>query len=176
MNDEVLGILVGHGKLAEGMLDAVREITGSSEGLLSLDNSGLTPQALEERLDALTGGQPSVVFVDLPSGSCAFAARRLQVRHPNVAIVCGVNLPLLLDFIFHRTLPLDEIIERLRKYVVRSRFPEAFYLKGKALAGLNQVEGARKILREARSIAKALGGTCGLSLMPSVSNFRVILL
>lgn len=117
MNDEVLGILVGHGKLADGMLDAVQEITGSSEGLISLDNSGLTPQALEERLDVLAGDQPSVIFVDLPSGSCAFAARRLKARHPNIAVVCGVNLPLLLDFIFHRTLRLDEIVERLRTHV-----------------------------------------------------------
>jgi mannose/fructose-specific phosphotransferase system component IIA len=117
MSDEVQGILVGHGKLAEGMLDAVQEITGLGEGLVTLDNEGLTPEALEESLDQLTGGRPSVIFVDLPSGSCAFAARRLRLRHADVAVVCGVNLPLLLDFIFHRTLPLDEIIARLRTHV-----------------------------------------------------------
>jgi mannose/fructose-specific phosphotransferase system component IIA len=117
MSDEVQGILVGHGKLAEGMLDAVQEITGLGEGLVTLDNEGLTPEALEERLGQLAGDQPSVVFVDLPSGSCAFAARRLRHHQANVAVVCGVNLPLLLDFIFHRTLPLDEIIARLRTHV-----------------------------------------------------------
>jgi mannose/fructose-specific phosphotransferase system component IIA len=117
MSDEVQGILVGHGRLAEGMLDAVQEITGLGEGLVTLDNAGLTPEALEERLDQLAGDKPSVVFVDLPSGSCAFAARRLKLRQANVAVVCGVNLPLLLDFIFHRTLPLDEIIARLRTHI-----------------------------------------------------------
>jgi mannose/fructose-specific phosphotransferase system component IIA len=114
---EIQGILVGHGKLAEGLLDAIEEITGSREGLLPLDNSGLTPEALEERLAELTGGAPSVVFVDLPSGSCAYAARRLRRRNSRLAIVCGVNLPLLLDFMFHREFPLEEIVERLRTHV-----------------------------------------------------------
>lgn len=116
-HQEVLGVLVGHGKLAEGLLDAVGEITGSREGLQSLDNTGLTPESLEQRIAKLAEGGPCVVFVDLPSGSCAFAARRLRARQEQVAVVCGVNLPLLLDFVFHRTLPLDEIIERLRSHV-----------------------------------------------------------
>lgn len=115
--EEVLGILVGHGKLAEGLLDAVREITGSREGLLSIDNQGMTPETLEQCLDEAIADRRAVVFVDLPSGSCAFAARRLRTRHERLAIVCGVNLPLLLDFVFHRTLPLEEIVERLRGHV-----------------------------------------------------------
>jgi mannose/fructose-specific phosphotransferase system component IIA len=117
MNKDVQGILVGHGRLAEGMLNAVEEITGSREGLYPIDNSGLTPEALEERLSEVAGGGPSVVFVDLPSGSCAFAARRLQHRRTDMAVVCGVNLPLLLDFMFHRSLTLDEIVERLRTHI-----------------------------------------------------------
>jgi mannose/fructose-specific phosphotransferase system component IIA len=115
--NEVRGVLVGHGKLAEGLLDAIAEITGSHEGLIPLDNTNLTPEALEERLAELTSGAPTVVFVDLPSGSCAYAARRLRLRNADVAVVCGVNLPLLLDFIFHRDLPLDRIVERLRNHV-----------------------------------------------------------
>ncbi len=117
MSEQVQGLLVGHGKLAEGLLDAVAEITGSREGLHPLDNQGLTPEALTGRLDELVADQPSVIFVDLPSGSCAYAARRLRLTRRNVAVVCGVNLPLLLDFVFHRSLPLDQIIERLYTHV-----------------------------------------------------------
>ncbi len=118
MSEETIqGILVGHGKLAAGMIDAVQEITGIREGLLPLDNQSLTPEALEARLAELAGSGPVVVFVDLPSGSCAFAARRLKHQRPQMAIVCGVNLPLLLDFIFHRTLSLDEVVKRLKSHV-----------------------------------------------------------
>jgi mannose/fructose-specific phosphotransferase system component IIA len=117
MSEEASGILVGHGKLADGMLDAVAGITGSREGLTPVDNASMTPEALEEHVESLIGDGPSVVFVDLPSGSCAYVARRLKYRHPGMAVVCGVNLPLLLDFVFHRTLPLEEIVERLRSHV-----------------------------------------------------------
>jgi mannose/fructose-specific phosphotransferase system component IIA len=117
MSEDVIGILVGHGKLAEGLLDAIEGITGSREGIFPVDNEGLTPEALEERLDQLAGTGPAAIFVDLPSGSCAFAARRLKFQRDDTAVICGVNLPLLLDFIFHRTLPLDEIVERLRSRV-----------------------------------------------------------
>ncbi len=118
MSDVVQGILVGHGELADAMLDAVEEIAGTRGGIVTLNNRGLTPRALEERLKQLAGDGPSVVFVDLPSGSCALAARRLQFEHPQrTALVCGVNLPLLLDFLFNRELSLEELVERLRAHV-----------------------------------------------------------
>jgi PTS system mannose-specific IIA component len=117
MSEEVRGILVGHGKLADGMLDAVAGITGSREGLTPVDNASMTPEALEEHVESLIGDGPSVVFVDLPSGSCAFVARRLKCRHSRIAVVCGFNLPLLLDFVFHRTLSLAEVVERLHAHV-----------------------------------------------------------
>lgn len=128
MSEEVQGILVGHGKLAEGLLDALRSIAGSDGGIHALDNEDLTPEALEERIDRLIGDvTPTVIFVDLPSGSCAFAARRLRVRNPRIAVVCGVNLPLLLDFVFHRSLPIEEVVERLRTHICVSieRPPDA---------------------------------------------------
>lgn len=113
-SDEVQGILVGHGHLAEGLLDALEEIAGSRGGVIPVNNQGLTPQALEDRLQELAANRSAVIFVDLPSGSCAFAARRLQRSRTGVAIVSGVNLPLLLDFVFHRELPLADLVDRLR--------------------------------------------------------------
>lgn len=118
MSEEVQGILVGHGRLADGLIDALQEIAGVDGGLQPLDNQGLTPEALEARLSELvTDGRPTVIFVDLPSGSCAYAARRLRLQSPQIVIVCGVNLPLLLDFVFHRTLPLADLVERFRTHV-----------------------------------------------------------
>jgi mannose/fructose-specific phosphotransferase system component IIA len=64
-------------------------------------------------VDAAAGQGPAIVFVDLQTGSCgaaaAYACRGAQGR----AVICGVNLPMLLDFVFHRDLALDALVTRL---------------------------------------------------------------
>ncbi|MET0395335.1 MAG: hypothetical protein ABW277_00780, partial [Longimicrobiaceae bacterium] len=69
--------------------------------------------SLQRNVLAALGDGPGIIFTDLPSGSCAFAARRLSLDRPDTAVVCGVNLPMLLDFVFHRELPLPELVDRL---------------------------------------------------------------
>jgi len=50
------------------------------------------------------GGRPAVLFVDLPGGSCLTTSVRLAKGATDVAVVTGVNLAMLLDFVFHREL------------------------------------------------------------------------
>lgn len=109
------GIVLGHGGVAEGLVDAVRQISGSGEeALVALSNRGLSPEGLAHALEArLEDGGPVVLFTDLPSGSCCAAARRLCRAHPRLLVVTGVNLPLLLDFVLHRDLPLSDLAARL---------------------------------------------------------------
>lgn len=108
------GIVVAHGAMAEGLIDAVRRIAGApAEALQPLSNEGQGPQQLKEKLEAMAGGEPTLVFADLSSGSCAMAALVSCKESPTRAVVCGVNLPILLDFVFHRDLPLDELVPRL---------------------------------------------------------------
>jgi mannose/fructose-specific phosphotransferase system component IIA len=61
----------------------------------------------------LAGSDPAIVFADLRTGSCGIAAAYCCRNGERRAVVCGVNLPMLLDFVFHRDLPLDELVERL---------------------------------------------------------------
>ncbi len=116
MNDVQLvsGVLLSHGKLAEGMVDAVRRITGLDEGVLvSLSNEGQNPQGLADQVDALVGSAPLVVFTDLGSGSCALTAQLTCRDNGQRAVVFGMNLPMLLEFVFHRELSLSELVPRL---------------------------------------------------------------
>jgi mannose/fructose-specific phosphotransferase system component IIA len=98
--------------MARGLVDAVRKISGQEDALSALSNEGRSPAALREALDELLGDGPAVVFTDLQAGSCALAAVSSSGR-PNVVVVCGANLPMLLDFVFHREMPLDALAERL---------------------------------------------------------------
>jgi mannose/fructose-specific phosphotransferase system component IIA len=111
---QVQGVIVAHGSLADGFVDAVRQIAGSeADSLIALSNRGLSPDALIALLEQHIGPGPTLLFTDLPSGSCGFAARRLSPRYPNLAVISSLSLPVLLDFIMHRTEPLDQLVPRL---------------------------------------------------------------
>jgi mannose/fructose-specific phosphotransferase system component IIA len=110
----VRGVLVAHGGMATGIADAVQRITGAGEeALVPVSNTGLGPEALAERVRDARGSGPAIIFTDLPSGSCGFAARLLARNETDLVVVCGVNLPMLLDFLTHRELPLAELVPRL---------------------------------------------------------------
>lgn len=108
------GIVVAHGAMATGLVDAVQAIAGIGDDvLIAVSNRGLSPQALAENVREATGGATSIVFTDLPSGSCGSAARMLIRNTSGVAVVCGVNLAMLLDFVTHRDMAIDALLERL---------------------------------------------------------------
>jgi mannose/fructose-specific phosphotransferase system component IIA len=114
MSRPVVGLVVAHATLAAGLADAARQVAGADEDTLkAISNQGMSPEALLDAIESAMGPDPTVVFTDLGSGSCAFAARKLARGRPETAVVCGVNLPILIDFIFHRNLPLSDLVERL---------------------------------------------------------------
>jgi mannose/fructose-specific phosphotransferase system component IIA len=115
MSDQpVRGLIVAHSSLASGLAAAVRQISGvGEEALQTISNEGRGPEGLLDAVREAASDSPIVIFTDLPSGSCAFAARKIALARPETGIICGVNLPLLLDFVFHRELPIRELVDRL---------------------------------------------------------------
>jgi mannose/fructose-specific phosphotransferase system component IIA len=110
----VRGILLSHGAMAEGIVDAVRRITGvADDALVPVSNRGVSPETLADQIRAQLGAGTTLLFTDLQSGSCGFAARRLCHERPGLTVISGVNLPMLLDFVMNRHLPLDELVPRL---------------------------------------------------------------
>lgn len=108
------GIVIAHGEMAIGLTDAVRNITGvGAEVLVPLSNRGLAPAALANVIRAEAAERPAILFTDLPSGSCGVAARVLARGNPSLVVICGVNLPMLLDFVTHRELSITELVDRL---------------------------------------------------------------
>lgn len=107
----VRGIVIAHGDMAAGLVDAVKRIAGiSGDFLLPLSNRELGPDALAQQVRALATDAPTIVFTDLQSGSCGFAARRCVQELPSVVVISGVNLPILLEFVMRRQLPLVELV------------------------------------------------------------------
>lgn len=112
MSEPLRGVIVSHAAIAQALKSAVATITGVEDALIPVSNDGCDSGALSERLAAAIGGKPAVLFVDLPGGSCLTSAVRLAKGKTDVAVVTGVNLAMLLDFVFHRDLPPLEAARR----------------------------------------------------------------
>ena len=112
MSESLRGVIVCHGALARALVDATAQISGMADALVPVSNSGCDRGDLEARVDAAVGQGPTVVFVDMASGSCLFAVLRRLRERANVRVVTGVNLAMLLDFVFHRDLSPDEAAAR----------------------------------------------------------------
>jgi mannose/fructose-specific phosphotransferase system component IIA len=80
--------------------------------LVAVSNTGADREQLEERVVQAVDDRPAIVFVDMPSGSCLVAAMRRLVARPDIKVVTGVNLVMLLEFIFHRAEPIAEAARR----------------------------------------------------------------
>lgn len=107
----VRGIVIAHGEMAAGLIDAVRHIAGvDGDFLKPLSNRGVGPEALAQEVRNLSSNEPTIVFTDLQSGSCGFAARRCVQENPNLVVISGVNLPILLEFVMRRQLPLEQLV------------------------------------------------------------------
>lgn len=115
----MLGIVITHGRLGDELIKTATSILGPQESLEFISNEGHSHDDLVDVIEdhlrrRLVGDGPAVVFVDLAAGSCAHACRRVSRDHPEILLACGVNLPMLLEFLYHRSrVSREELRERL---------------------------------------------------------------
>ena len=112
MSDELRGVVVCHAKLAGALIEAAEQISGVRGALVPVSNVDCDRGTLEERVAQAVNGVPTVVFVDMSSGSCLFAVLNRLREANGVKVVTGVNLAMLVDFLFHRSLPPAEAAAR----------------------------------------------------------------
>lgn len=109
-DDELLPVvLVAHGPLASGLRDAIEMIAGPQERmevvqLLPEDDVEQVSNRLELALGKLGVVQDgeAVIFADLFGAAPANAAASLLRHRPNIEIVAGMNLPMLLETLLAR--------------------------------------------------------------------------
>lgn len=101
-------LVVSHGALAEGMLDAMQMITGPQEKVLALGlKETEAPEDLIDRIreaaDALDDGDGVLIMVDLYGATPFNSSSRLFMAssHP-IEVVTGVNLPMLVEIVMSR--------------------------------------------------------------------------
>lgn len=116
----IKGVVVGHAGLAAALIAAAEQISGPESGLVAISNVDCDRGTLEERIIAAATPGPTLVFIDMPSGSCHFAAMRRIQSMPDMRVVTGVNLAMLLEFVFHREEPLDAVATHIADVGVRA--------------------------------------------------------
>ncbi|MBP6671171.1 MAG: hypothetical protein KA180_17075 [Gemmatimonadales bacterium] len=105
MSEPLHGVVVAHGALAPALVGETERISGRTGVLQAVSNADCGREEIEQRVADAVGQGPAVIFVDMPCGSCFFAAMRLGRQRPDVKVVTGVNLPMLLDFVNQQALP-----------------------------------------------------------------------
>jgi len=110
-------VIVSHGAMANGMLDAARMIVGEQEGMLAVsleemeDVEGLIEKiaAAVEKVDT---GDGVLVLVDVFGASPFNASARLTLTRDKMDVITGMNLPMLLELAIHRQgSSLDELVK-----------------------------------------------------------------
>ena len=110
---EPRAVVAGHGDYAVGIVSAVQQITGRGELLVPVSGAGRSAGEIEEVIRrTMLERNIRVIFTDLQAGSCSMAARRLMRGLDDAVLVCGANLPALLDFVMAEDLPPREAAAR----------------------------------------------------------------
>jgi len=101
----VRGIIIGHGTFAEAMLKTAVQIVGKQPLIDIVSNTGLSGTSLCERIQEAIQhdtNQETIIFVDLPGGSCTISCYNLLKNLKDLNVICGINLPILLEFFMLR--------------------------------------------------------------------------
>ena len=113
-------VILTHGDLGFGLKNTLEGMMGKQEGLLVISNLGVEKDQLcsklKKAIDDQMFGDGVVIFVDLFGSSCWQVAKNVASQDQNVAVVCGVNLPMLVKFFAKRnTLPFEKIVSLVKE-------------------------------------------------------------
>jgi len=100
----IRGILIGHGDFAKAMLKAAEKIVGKQRYVNVISNVGLSCDLLSKKINKIIheSRNEKIIFIDLPGGSCALSCLNIAKTTKNLNIICGANLPILIEFFLLR--------------------------------------------------------------------------
>jgi len=110
-------IIVTHGDLASSLIKTSRIIVGKQEEVFAVElKEGDSIEELGKRMrEFLNVNEEAIILTDLFGASPTNASAALLREHPNVEIVTGVNLPMLLDLLMDRSASCRDIAKRIKE-------------------------------------------------------------
>jgi mannose/fructose-specific phosphotransferase system component IIA len=101
----VTGVIIGHGRFAEAILASAAKIVGEQPDVEVVSNENFSCETLSARIAQLVQerkDEDTLVFLDLPGGSCTISCYTVLKDHRELNVISGVNLPMLLEFFMLR--------------------------------------------------------------------------
>ena len=101
-------VIVSHGEMAEGAIDAVRMIVGDQEQMVGIKlEEGDAVEQLESRIreavEDVDGGDGVLVLVDLFGATPLNVSANVAAERDDLDVITGFNLPMLLEIAMERT-------------------------------------------------------------------------
>jgi len=116
MNSTPLTFIVAHEDLARSLFAAVECILGKQQNVYTFTNKIDSLPVLTAKMVTLIEKQPElqvVCFTDLMGGSCWTLANMIHQKYPGMAVISGVNLPMLISYFNNCTdLPPVQLVEK----------------------------------------------------------------
>jgi len=100
-------VIISHGEMATGMLEAARMIIGEQEGIVPIvlreadDVEGLK-QRIEAAIQQVDNGDGVLIMVDLFGATPFNVSARIALARDGVEVITGMNLPMLLEVAMQR--------------------------------------------------------------------------
>jgi PTS system mannose-specific IIA component len=109
-------VIVSHGELATGLLDAIRMIAGNQQGLTVVTlMEGEAPEHHEAEvataIEEVDQGEGVLILADLFGATPFNVSGRLAMTKAQVEVITGFNLPMVLEVCLRREgMDLDEVV------------------------------------------------------------------
>ncbi|HWQ17832.1 MAG TPA: PTS sugar transporter subunit IIA [Sulfolobales archaeon] len=113
-------VIVSHGSYCIGLIDSLKLLVGENAPtggwieaipLESLDSPETLQEKLEKAISRVNDGKGVLILVDLFGGTPSRVASLLMAENPNIEIVSGVNLPMLIQVALERDKTSRELAE-----------------------------------------------------------------
>ena len=119
-------VIVTHGAMTDGLLDAARMIVGPLDGIIGValresDDVESLMERVEAAVDEVNTGDGVLILVDLFGASPFNASARLAMTRDGIEVLTGVSLPMLLELAVQRDdQSLQELVEIAREAGISS--------------------------------------------------------
>ncbi len=117
MSKNYLSFVITHGSLACCIRDVTEKLIVLSTDLLCYSNNEWTLEKIESDIQELIKERKPdkvLIFTDLVGGSCWLSANRIKKADQNIAVIGGVNVPMLVSyFINYERLGWIDLLEKI---------------------------------------------------------------